>query len=73
MHDGGTWWPMGGMMLGWSLLTVVLVGVVVWLVVAYVRPRAADSTDSARRILADRYARGEVDTDEYERRLGGLR
>jgi putative membrane protein len=30
------------------------------------------SRDSAARILADRYARGEIDDDEYRRRLHNL-
>jgi putative membrane protein len=29
--------------------------------------------DSAERVLADRYARGEIDDDEYRRRLDTLR
>jgi flagellar biogenesis protein FliO len=39
MHGYGSMWPMGGMMVGWLLLTVLIVGLVVWLVVSYARPR----------------------------------
>jgi putative membrane protein len=71
----GYWlmWPMGGMMVGWLLLTVAAVGLVVWLVVSYDRPRGVDDTGAARRILAERYARGELDSDEYARSLAALR
>ena len=57
------------------LLTVLAVGLVVWLVVSYARPRSSveDNTAVARRILAERYARGEVDTEEYTQRLAALR
>jgi putative membrane protein len=65
---------MGGVMLGWLLLTVLIVGLVVWLVVSYARPRTSvDDTGAARRILAERYARGELDTEEYTQRLAALR
>ena len=34
---------------------------------------AADRLGSAERVLADRFARGEIDAEEYERRLRVLR
>jgi putative membrane protein len=65
---------MGGMMFGWLLLTVLIVGLVVWLVVSYARPRSSEEgTGAARRILAERFARGELDSDEYTQRLATLR
>jgi putative membrane protein len=75
MHGYGSMWPMGGMIFGWLLLTVLIVGLVVWLIVGYARPRSSgqDTTGVARRILAERYARGEVDTEEYTQRLAALR
>jgi putative membrane protein len=66
---------MGGMMFfGW-LLTLLMIGVVVWAVVNYARNTSTgdDGSAVARRILAERYARGELDTDEYTRRLAVLR
>lgn len=79
---GTMMWPMmGGMMLIW----LALIALVVWLVVRYTPSRAsgrdhptapteeADTTGSARRILAERYARGELDTDEHTQRLAALR
>jgi putative membrane protein len=74
MHGYGSMWPMGTMMIGWLLLTVLIVGLVVWLVVSYARPRnGMDDTGAARRTLAERYARGELDTEEYTQRLAALR
>ncbi|MEV0901608.1 SHOCT domain-containing protein [Actinoplanes sp. NPDC049802] len=74
MHTNGPMWPMGGMMIGWLLLTVLIVGLVVWLAVSYARPRGGtEDTGTARRILAERYARGELDTEEYNERLAALR
>lgn len=73
MHGYGSMWPMGGMMVGWLLLTVLLIGLVVWLAASYARPGLASGEDTARRNLADRYARGELDTDEYTQRLSALR
>ncbi|HET8681362.1 MAG TPA: SHOCT domain-containing protein [Micromonosporaceae bacterium] len=75
MHGYGWMWPMGGMMVGWLLLTVLLVAFVVWLVSSSSGPRSStpDEAGPARRILAERYARGEMDTEEYNRRMATLR
>jgi putative membrane protein len=62
MHWYGSMWPMGAMMFGWLILTAVAVGLLVWLAVGRDRPV---EHEVARRILAERYARGELDTDEY--------
>ena len=50
-----------------------LIAGVVWLVVRTVRPRARSGVDRAREILAERYAGGELTTDEYRERLEQLR
>jgi putative membrane protein len=72
-YGNGWMWPMGGMMIGWVLLTALVVGLVVWLVVSYARPRpSVEDTGAARRILAERYASGELDTDDYQQRLAAL-
>ncbi|HEX5994692.1 MAG TPA: SHOCT domain-containing protein [Jiangellales bacterium] len=72
MHGNGWIWPMAGMMLGWFILALLVVGAV-WLATSYGRRSGVDGVDSARRILAERYARGELDTEEYHRRLDALR
>ena len=71
-HGDGWWWfvvmPLA-MLLFWSVM--------VWVVVTLVRAnRPAGSPrppEDALRILDARYARGELDTDEYRRRSDELR
>ena len=68
----------GEVMMGWMWLWwIVGLGVLVLLVWAIARaaaspapPRGEDSPDT---ILKRRYARGELDREEYERRLSDLR
>jgi putative membrane protein len=73
MDWGGGWW-----MLVWGTLMMVgLVLLAVWIVrtVAGGAPpggSAEDSTTSARRILGERYARGEISTEEYRERRDEL-
>jgi len=64
-------WHMGFMWIFWVLLIVLIV----WLLVraASGRPTKGDSQDSPEQILKRRYARGEIDKEEYERRLSDLR
>lgn len=69
------WWGTGYGWL-WMLLTwVVVIGVVVWVVTRVsARDGAQGRTGSrdARRILDERFARGEIDEDEYRRRRDEL-
>lgn len=78
MWDGGWTWG------GWVLMSVMMIGfwaLIVWAVLAFVgsfrdrephesrRPRDLDPEE----ILAGRFARGEIDVEEYHRRLEALR
>ncbi|GAA4544896.1 SHOCT domain-containing protein [Pseudonocardia xishanensis] len=74
------WW--GGPMGGWgyalmgfgslALWALLLIAVVVGVrAVRRDRP-AADERTSPQQLLAERYARGEIDEDEYHRRLDTL-
>ena len=70
MMYGWTGWGM------WLIGPVVLI-LIVWLVVSLVNGTAGSATgtpDSAgpRRLLDDRFARGEIDRDEYQERLATL-
>ena len=65
-HMGGWGWT--GMMIGWVLMAV-LVAVVVWALLGSARRRPADR---ALELLAERYARGEIDRSEFTERKGEL-
>ena len=74
--DGGSGaggWMMMGMML---LFIVVTVGLVVWLVRQFAVPNVPAATEPtaspASVILDERFARGEIDEDEYQQRRSVL-
>ena len=63
-HHG--WWPV------WPVLWLVVAAALVWLVARRLRERPRGGVDRSREILAERLARGEIDGDEYRRRLDQL-
>ena len=72
------WWSDHGGW--WQLMPLVMLAfwvAVIWLVVTLVRrsPTSASphSSADAERTLAERYARGEIDEDEYRHRLDVVR
>jgi len=69
VHVSWMWLWGGLMMVAWLVLIVS----VAWLI--SVRPGAHSRmpTDRAREALAERYARGEIDAEEYRDRLGASR
>jgi putative membrane protein len=72
MWGGGWGWMwIGGLVT--MLLLVGLVAVIVWAVVRGTRPSPRDPGSHAREILNERYARGEISTEEYRERLDALR
>jgi putative membrane protein len=73
MHDWNGWWEGGGMWFGpvgmilWlAVLVAIIVALVRWL--GGTAGGAERSVRSARDILDERYARGEIDRDEYVKR-----
>jgi putative membrane protein len=65
MHGFGTgfgWWGMLMMLLVWGSL----IWFFVWLVKTLAAPRTAGGSSSARAILDERYAKGELSRDDYE-------
>lgn len=80
MMDG----MMGGgglMMLVWFLLGIILIAAIVVGLIYLIRVLSktggetsarSSSADSARSILEERYARGEIDRDEFEERRRSL-
>ena len=77
MHDWGMGWGWGGMFLG-PLFMIVWLGILVALVVLLVRWLGGGNFGinpaprTARDILDERYARGEIEHDEYEQRRKAL-
>lgn len=61
-----------GMGFGW-IVPLLVIGLVVWAVVAFTRSQsgrgaaATAAPDGALAILKERYARGELDADTYQR------
>lgn len=65
------WWQGGGMWIFWIVVIMVLAFLIGRLMVS---PHRTESPrDSAIEILRQRYARGEIDKEEYERELSDLR
>jgi putative membrane protein len=67
---GGWGWLWGPIVL---LAWVAVIAAVVWFVARSARPRDRSGIDRAREVLAERYARGELTTDEYRERVEQLR
>ena len=74
-HDGAGWmWGFGGLMM---LGVLVLIALAVWAVVTTISNRVPSSAEAngreqARQVLDQRYARGEIDTNDYTERLHTL-
>ncbi len=79
MMGGGSGFGLAGILLN-LLLLVGLVAVIVWVVTTILPTRLTQGqrpeervTDSGEEILRERFARGEIDAEEYERSLETLR
>ncbi len=68
-HDIAAWWPMGIGMVVW----VVIIAVAVWLVVRALSHGTTGSGEPAEELLRRRFASGEIDEEEYAKRLEVLR
>ena len=66
----------GGWMWLWGVAMMVLfVVLIVWVIRAADHrggPSQSDPAERAKEILAERYASGDLSTDEYRERVGGL-
>jgi putative membrane protein len=71
------WGPGGGWGWLWGLIVVLgwlaVIATVGWFVVRSARPGQRAGVDRARDVLAERYARGELSTEEYRERLEQFR
>lgn len=84
-HDGmgyAGWWGIGlGMLVFWAIVVTAIVLLVRWAVGSRRQqvapppgpPAATPPSDQAQRLLDERFARGEIDEDEYRRRRDVLR
>jgi putative membrane protein len=73
MDGNGWWWVMG---IGGLLILIALIVVIVVALTQSSRSQASPPTvarTSADDVLAERFARGEIDEDEYRRRRAALR
>jgi putative membrane protein len=69
------WWGTGYGWIWMTLIWVIIIGAVVWAVTrssARDRARRRGGSQDARGILDERFARGEIDEDEYRRRRDQL-
>lgn len=76
MHDGIGFWGMGW--IWWILILIIILLVILFAVRGTGRsrsstPGSANQEKSALEILEERYARGEIDKNEYEEKKKDLR
>jgi putative membrane protein len=64
--ESHAWWPI------WPILWIAVIAAAVWFLSRRWRRPDDGSLDSARKILADRFARGELTHEEYRERLAQL-
>ena len=55
------------------VLPILLIGLVVWLIVRAAISQSRAPSETAEDVLRRRFASGEIDADEYQRRLEVLR
>lgn len=69
-------WHGGGHMMGmwlWWILGLVVIVLLIWLVTRLMAQGTGDSANSPEQDLKRRFARGEIDQEEYNSRLKELR
>ncbi len=73
MHGGwdGWAWMMGWHLVWWVILAILVAGTIIAL--ARRTPVRDDTSSDAMRILEERYARGEIDSEEFEHRREVMR
>ena len=68
-NDEGWMWLWGTLMM-LAIIGAIVAGI--WLIVRSTRPPGPRPNDRAREILAERYARGDLSSEEYHERLAEL-
>jgi putative membrane protein len=69
----GSWWMGGWGWLWFALIVLVIVLLVVWITRRLGPEGSRGGGDEALRILEERFARGEIDREEFEERRRTLR
>jgi putative membrane protein len=69
----GDWGDHGAWGALWLVFWIAALATTAWVVLRLVRRRGPSGLDRAREILAERYARGELSSEEYRERLEQLR
>ncbi len=75
-HSPADWGVMGVWTIIWLVLVVAVIALTIWLIGRFIVSRDGTpprSGDDAEEILRRRFAAGEIDAEEYERRLQILR
>ena len=69
MYGDGAWWGFGMMLVSLLFIALIVVGVV-FVVRSSESARTTHRSEGSRalKILAERFARGEIDQQEYEKR-----
>ncbi|MCL5292663.1 MAG: SHOCT domain-containing protein [Actinobacteria bacterium] len=69
--DGGSWWFFWIMMLSmiffWAIVVIGIIILVRWLAVSPGRVPEQRAADRSLQVLRERYARGEISKEDYER------
>lgn len=74
-HDVAAWWPMG---IG-LIVCLLIIGLLIWIAVRAMSPRSSSPSsppqagDMAEELLRRRFATGEIDEEEFTKRLEALR
>ncbi len=72
--DGEMMWYGWVMMIIFTTLVAALLVTAIWALASYVRRTRADQERrSPEELLAERYARGDIATEEYQERVATLR
>jgi putative membrane protein len=72
MHEWNGDWMGGWMWIGWAIGMALIVGLL-WLGVRGMAMGGSSASAGAEEVLRRRFARGEIDEEEYQRRLEALR
>lgn len=70
------WWGGDWSWAAWMAMTLSMLGfwaVVIWAVASFVRATGSGRSRDAEDILAERFAKGEIDEDEFQHRRELLR